>query len=74
MFRPNREKTDPGTDHFVLDDGVILTTLKMNGGITYSSIADDYTSYTAKHYATVVFDGYEAGQSIKGQCERMRTR
>ena len=45
-------------------------------GCTYSSIADEYASFTVKHYAraTVVFDGYEVGPSIKDCTHQRRSR
>ena len=60
-------QTIPLTQHSVLDGGSILHRLKWKDGSTYSSIADNYASFTFKRYgrATVVFDGHEAGPSIK---------
>ena len=42
---------------------------------TYSSFADDYDSFTVKHYGkvTVVFGVYRAGPSIK-ECGRSRSK
>ena len=69
-------QTVPVTDHYVLDGGSLLHRLKWTEGSTYSSIADDYASFTVKHYgkATVVFDGYEVGPSIKDGTHQRRTR
>lgn len=50
---------------------------KMGGCFcTYSSIADDYASFTVKFYAktTVVFDGYGVGPSIKDNAHQHRNR
>ena len=57
----------PGTDHYVLDGGSLLHRLKWTEGCTYSSIAENYATFTVQHYAkaTVVFDGYGVGPSIK---------
>ena len=48
----------------------------MDGGSTYSSIADDYASFTVRHYgrANVVFDGYEVGPSIKDCTHQQRSQ
>lgn len=64
------------TDHYVLDGGSLIHRLKWTDGSTYSSIADDYASFTVKHYgrATVVFDGYEVGPSIKDCTHQRRSR
>jgi len=66
-------QTIPVTEHNVLDGGSLLHRLKWKEGNTYSSIADDYASFTVEHYgrATVVFDGYEVGPSIK-DCTHQR--
>ena len=60
-------QTVPETDHYVVDGGSLLHRLKWTEGCSYSSIADDYASFTFHHYgnATVVFDGYDGGPSIK---------
>ena len=57
----------PKTDHYVLDGGSLLHRLKWKEGSTYSSIADNYSSFTIKLYgkATVVFDGYNGRPSTK---------
>ena len=43
---------------------------------TYSSIVDDYASFTVQHYgkATVVFGVYRAGPSIKDCAHQRRSR
>ena len=66
----------PVTDHYVLDGGWLLHRLIWMEGCTYSSIADEYASFTVKHYAraTVVFDGYEVGPSIKDCTHQRRSR
>jgi len=57
----------PKTDHYVLDGGSLLHRLKWKEGSTYSSIVDNYSSFTVKLYgkATVVFDGYNGRPSTK---------
>lgn len=57
----------PVIGQFVLDGGSLLHCLKWAEGCTYNSNADDYASFTFKHYArtTVVFDGYGVGPSRK---------
>ena len=69
-------QTIPVTEHNVLDGGSLLHRLKWKDGSTYSSIADDYASFTVEHYgrATVVFDGYEVGPSIKDCTHQRRSR
>ena len=63
----------PVTEHIVLDGGSLLHRLKWKEESTYSSIADEYASFTVEHYgrATVVFDGYGIGPSIK-DCTHLR--
>ena len=58
-----------------MEDPFKLHRLKWTEGSTYSSIADDYASFTVKHYgkATVVFDGYEVGPCIKDGTHKRRT-
>ncbi|KAG1681449.1 hypothetical protein GQR58_011839 [Nymphon striatum] len=69
-------QTVPGTDHYVLDGGSLIHRLKWTEGFTYISIADEYASFTVRHYgkATVVFDGYEAGPSTKDCSHQRRNR
>ena len=69
-------ETVPMTDHFGLDGGSLLHRVKWIEGSTYSSIADDYASFTVRHYAraTVVFDGYGVGPSIKDGTHQRRSR
>ena len=64
----------PQTERYVLDGGSLLHKLKWNRGDTYGNIAKSYAEYTSKHYgsATVVFDGYEAGPSIKDNTHQRR--
>ena len=60
-------KDVPEVEHNVLDGGSLLHRLKWSEGKTYCSIADDYASFTVKHYgkATIVFDGYIGGPNTK---------
>lgn len=60
-------KDVPEVEHNVLDGGSLLHRLKWSQGKTYCSIADDYASFTVKHYgkATIVFDGYIGGPNTK---------
>lgn len=66
----------PVTEHYVLDGGSLLHRLKWTEGSTYSSIATTYASFTVRHYgnATVVFDGYDGGPSIKDNTHQRRSR
>ena len=59
----------PRTDHYVLDGGSLIHRLKLTDGSTYNSIADAYASFTIDVYgnATVVFDGYDGGPSMKNK-------
>jgi len=69
-------QTVPRTDHYVLDRGSLLQCLKWMEGCTYSSTADEYVSFTVIYYAkaTIVFDGYGAGPSIKDGAHQRRRR
>ncbi len=57
----------PNTDHYVLDGGSLLHRLLWKTGDSYGAIAQSYADFTIRHYglATVVFDGYDGGPSIK---------
>ncbi|KAH3695932.1 hypothetical protein DPMN_083391 [Dreissena polymorpha] len=57
----------PETECYVLDGGSLLHRLPWKKGDTYNAIAESYAYFTVRHYgqATVSFDGYEDGPSIK---------
>ena len=69
-------QTVPVTEHYVLDGGSLLHRLKWTEGTAYSSTAGDYASFTVNHYrrATVVFDGYQSGPSIKDCTHQRRSQ
>jgi 5'-3' exonuclease len=74
---PSSETTSdvvPKTERYVLDGGNLLRKLKWMKGDTYGKISKAYADFTIKHYgvATVVFDGYEAGPTIKDNTHRRR--
>ena len=64
----------PKTDHYVLDGGSLLHRLQWKAGDSYGAIAQAYADFTVRHYglATVVFDGYGGGPSIKDNTHRRR--
>ena len=57
----------PKTDCYVLDGGSLLHRLPWKKGDSYNAIAESYAYFTVRHYrqATVVFDGYGEGPSMK---------
>ncbi len=57
----------PPTEHYVLDGGSLVHRLAWKKGDSYGAIAQSYADFTIRHYgkATVVFDGYSEGPSIK---------
>jgi len=57
----------PETDCYMLDGGSLLHRLPWKTGDSYGAIAESYVDFTVRHYgqATVVFDGYSEGPSIK---------
>ena len=57
----------PKTDCYVLDGGSLLHRLPWKKGDSYNAIAESYAYCTVRHYgqATVVFNGYGEGPSIK---------
>ena len=57
----------PKTQHYVLDGGSLLQRLSWRKGETYGSTAQSYAEFTIRRYpsATVVFDGYLGGPTIK---------
>ena len=63
------------TDNYVLDGGSLLHRMKWIEGCTYSSIADEYASFTKRHYGktAVVISGYE-GPRIKDNTHQRRER
>ncbi|KAG1659992.1 Ester hydrolase C11orf54 [Nymphon striatum] len=66
--------TIPQTEMYVLDGGALLHKHKWTRGDTYGKIAKAYADFTSKQYgsATVVFDGYLAGPSIKDSTHQRR--
>jgi 5'-3' exonuclease len=64
----------PKTEHYVLDGGSLLHRLPWNKGDSYGAIAQSYADFTIRHYgsATVVFDGYGGGPSIKDNTHQRR--
>ena len=55
------------TEHYILDVGSLLHRVLWKKGETYGATADSYADFTITHYgmATVVFDVYDGGPSIK---------
>ena len=66
--------TVPKTDHYVLDGGSLLHRLQWKTRDSYGTIAQSYADFTVRHYglATVVFDGYGGGPSIKDNTHKRR--
>lgn len=57
----------PPTEHYVLDGGSLVHRLAWKKGDSYGAITQSYADFTIRHHgiATVVFDGYSEGPSIK---------
>ena len=68
------ENTKPKTEHYVLDGGSLLHRLPWKTGDSYGDIAKKYGEFTIRHYglATVVFDSYAEGPSIKDNTHQRR--
>uniref|UniRef100_A0A8C4Q7P4 HTH OST-type domain-containing protein n=1 Tax=Eptatretus burgeri TaxID=7764 RepID=A0A8C4Q7P4_EPTBU len=64
----------PLTEHYVLDGGSLVHRLPWKMGDSYGAIARSYGNFTKRHYgkATVVFDGYSEGPSIKDNTHQRR--
>ena len=64
----------PKTECYVLDGGSLLHCLPWKLGDSYGAIAQSYVDFTNRHYglATVVFDGYGGGPSIKDNTHQRR--
>ena len=64
----------PKTDCYVLDGGCLLHRLPWKKGDSYNAIAESYADFIVRHYrqATVVFDGYDEGPSIKDNTHQRR--
>ena len=59
--------SNPNTEQYVLDGGSLLHRLPWKRDDSYGTIARLYAEFTVRHYdqATIVFDGYSEGPSIK---------
>ena len=68
------QKPIPKVDNYVLDGGSLLHRLQWNKGKTYGEIAHSYAEFTINinGKATIVFDGYEGGPSIKDNTHQRR--
>jgi len=64
----------PETDCYVLDGGSLLHRLPWKTGDSCGAIAECYADFTVRHYgqATVVFDGYGEGPSMKDNTRQRR--
>jgi len=62
------------TEQYVLDGGSLLHRVPWNKGESYGAIAKQYAEFTIRQYglATVVFDGYGQGPSIKDNTHQRR--
>ena len=72
---PNSSGTETVTsDHHVLDGGSLLHRVPWEKGISYDEVAMTYATFVSRRYfpPTVVFDGYEAGPSIKDPTHKRR--
>ncbi|KAK3730133.1 hypothetical protein QZH41_004828 [Actinostola sp. cb2023] len=71
----NDEARITGNVKFVLDGGALLHRLPWPRGLTYDDICTLYVEYVTRRYgkATIVFDGYEDGPSIKDATHQRRT-
>ena len=66
----------PKTDCYVLDGGPLLHRLPWKKGDSYNAIAEYYGDFTVRHYgqATMVFDGYGEGPSMKDNTHQRRRK
>ena len=64
----------PVTEQYVLDGGSLIHRLPCKKGDSYSVIAQNHAEFTIRHYgkATVAFDGYSAGPSVKDNTHQRR--
>ena len=64
----------PTTDQYILDGGSLLHRVPWTKAESYGTIASCYADFTVRHYgpATVVFDGYSEGASIKDNTHQRR--
>ena len=62
------------TEYYVLDGGSLLHRVPWNKGDSYGAIAESYADFAIRRYgvATVVFDGYTGGPSIKDNTHQRR--
>lgn len=62
--------------HYVLDGGSLLHRVPWIKNDTYAGIIQSYSLYISRKYpgATVVFDGYDSGPSIKDMAHSYRNR
>ena len=67
----------PESTRHVLDGGSLLHRVPWQLGTRYGEIAQSYADFAIRHYGpatTAVFDGYEAGPSIKDNTHQRRGR
>ena len=64
----------PETGCYVIDGGSLLHRFPWKTGDSYGAIAESYADFNVRHYgqATVVFDGYSEGHSIKDNTHQRR--
>ena len=64
-----------GNFHYVLDGGALLHPISWSRGLTYHEIISFYVQHVTQRYgqATVVFDGYEEGPSLKNCANQRRS-
>jgi hypothetical protein len=63
------------TEYYVLDGGSLIHRVPWKRGNIYGEIAQSYADFTIRHYglnATVVFDGYGEGPTIKDNTHQRR--
>ena len=72
---PDEQRKPTENAHYVLDDGALLHRVPWPRGSTYDKICQLYIKYVTQKYgaASVVFDGYCDGPTIKDAAHLRRT-
>lgn len=76
IVKESQQESAPKLDvHYIIDGGALLQRLPWRRGDLFETICQMYVDYVMRKYsqATVVFDGYMDGPSIKDMTHKRRT-
>ena len=76
IVKESQPESAPTLDvHYIVDGGALLQRLHWRRGYLFQTICQMYVNYVMRKYsrATIVFDGYVDGRSIKDVTHKRRT-